>query len=233
MLHPVARWSEGVKLARVKLKRFRVEKPSDAVLKRYLRVYDSKDLHQHPDDLPPISPQGLFGSAEPLVFDLGCGRGEFLVARALDQPEQNFVGFDWHWKSVWDAVNRAHAADLDNILFLRTDFRRALSIVPDRSVREGFLLFPPPGLKHSKRQQDPLPADTIRHIFRVLLPDGPFHFITDHPDFFAVKTDLIAATGLFEQQRTAHQFEGGQTRFQEFWERRNVQSHPYEGRAKP
>jgi tRNA (guanine-N7-)-methyltransferase len=216
-------------MSRLKLKRFRVKKPNDAALARYLRAYSSKDLYWNPDALPPLSSRELFDADAPLVFDLGCGRGEFLVRQAQGQPDLYFVGFDWHRKSIWDAINRAEAAGLDNVKFVRADFRRALAKVPDQSVQDVFLLFPPPILKHSKRKQDPLPDATIRAIHRVLLPAGVFHFVTDRADYFAVKVARLDASGLFARLQTSHEFEGGLTRFQRFWEGFDIESHRYEG----
>lgn len=212
-------------MARVKLKRFRVQEPSAEALARYCRAYDGRDLHFRPGSLEPITSQTLFGVDGPLVFDLGCGRGEFVVGQAQRRPAEYFVGMDWHQKSVWDAVNRAERADLDNLRIVKADFRLALKIVPDESASEVYVLFPPPLLKASKRGRDPLRAPVIPHIHRVLQPSGYFHFVTDDADYFAAKRDLIAGDGLFVLESTSQQIEGGQTRFQRFWEGFDIRSN--------
>ncbi len=217
-------------MARVKLKRFKVQRPSPEVQARYLRQYNGRDLHFRLHELPPITARELFGIAAPLVLDLGCGRGEFLVGQAQQRPDEYFVGFDWHRKSIWDAANRAARAELDNVRFIKTDFRQALALVPDESVSEAFLLFPPPIMRYSKRKQDPLMESTLRGIHRVLQPGGLFHFVTDSAAYFGLKLTMIALTGLFEVQSTSQAFEGGQTRFQRFWEGFDIRSNRAECR---
>lgn len=213
-------------MTRLKLKRFKAEKPPDDVLAAYLRVYRSKDVHFRADELPPISPARLFGSDQPLIVDLGCGRGEFLAAQAADRPDEHFVGFDLHWKSLWDAINRAHAAGLGNVQFIRADFRRALALVPAGCVREAYVLFPPAINKDSRRKQkqDVLTTATLAHIHRVLVDGGSLHFVSDHATYFEDKVALIDGSGLFDKVLQSQGMEGGQTRFQRFWEERGIES---------
>lgn len=205
-------------MPRLKLKRFKTQRPAPDVIRHYVRSYASKDLHHRPDDLPPISPAQLFGVDRALVIDLGCGRGEFITAQAQERPDELFVGFEWHDKSIWDAVNRAHAAGLDNVRFIRADFRRALVKVPDRAVSEAFMLFPPPVTRRNRLKNDPLPEATLREIHRALQEGGTFQLVTDSPDYFQAKRALIGTSGLFTDLELSRAFEGGLTRFQRFWE---------------
>ena len=211
-------------MARLKLQRFRASEPPEHVQARYIRVYKGRDLHYHRHTLPPISAETLFGVSAPLVLDLGCGRGEFLVEQAQAQPERYFAGFEWHIKSVWDAANRAHAAGLDNVCIVRADLRLALAIVPDSAADEVLMLFPPPKLASNERKDDLLSGSILRHIHRVLLPGGLFHFVTDHAAYFAAKRALIEGSGLFALQGESSAFEGGLTRFQRMWEGMDVAS---------
>ncbi|MBP8974375.1 MAG: methyltransferase domain-containing protein [Anaerolineae bacterium] len=211
-------------MARLKLQRFRASEPPDDVQARYIRVYKGRDLHYRPQAVPPISAETLFGVSAPLVLDLGCGRGEFLVAQAGAQPDRYFVGFEWHIKSVWDAAHRAHAANLDNVRIVRADLRLALPIVPDGAADEVLLLFPPPKLAPNERKDDLLSEPLLRQVHRVLLPGGLFHFVTDHAAYFTAKRALIEESGLFAVQGESSAFEGGLTRFQRIWEAMDIAS---------
>lgn len=217
-------------MTRLKLQRFRASEPPAHVQARYIRVYEGRDLHYHPDALPPISAQTLFGVRAPLVLDLGCGRGEFLVAQAQAQPEHHFVGIEWHLKSVWDAANRAHATGLDNVRIIRADLRLALPKVPDGAAGEVLVLFPPPKLAPGERKDDLLSEPMLRHIHRVLLPGGLLHFVTDHAAYFAAKRALIGGNGLFAVLGESSAFEGGLTRFQRIWEAMDMASQRLECR---
>jgi tRNA (guanine-N7-)-methyltransferase len=211
-------------MSRVKLKRFKVKKPPPEALAQYVRDYPGRELHYRPQALPSLAPAALFGDARPLIFDLGCGRGGFTVAQAQAHPDRGVVGFDWHWKSIWDAVNRARAAGVDNVRFARGDFRRVLPLVPAGVAETVYLLFPPPVMKRSKRRQDALVAPLVAEIARVLAAGGWFHFVTDSAPYFEAKRALIAASGLFKSVTVSRGFEGGLTRFQRFWEGFEIES---------
>jgi tRNA (guanine-N7-)-methyltransferase len=217
-------------MGRLKLKRFRVKPPPPEALARYLRIYEPRDLYHRPQTLPPITSLTLFGNDRPLVLDLGCGRGEFVVAQAVQRPDENFAGLDWHLKSVWDAVNRARKAGLDNVRFVKTDFRLALQLVPDESVHEAYMLFPPPVLAHKRRSRDLLAGATLRQIHRLLAADGLFHFVTDQPEYFELKHALIEESGLFAILSASQAIEGGLTWYQQFWERFQIESRRLECR---
>jgi tRNA (guanine-N7-)-methyltransferase len=215
-------------MPRVKLSRFRVHQPEQDALAAYMLAYPGYELHFQPETLTPITADALFGRACPLVIDFGCGRGDFVIGLAQDQPDSCFVGIDFHQKSLWDAVNKASAADVTNLRFLHGDIRRMLKLAPDASVSEAYMLFPPPYLKPSKLYKDPLPEDTLREIARLLEPGAPFHFVTDSAEYFDAKRALIADSGWFEVVATSQGFEGGKTYFQQFWEKRNIESRRLE-----
>src|SRR5690606_36522778 len=97
---------QGLPMPRVKLSRFKVREPAPEALATYLISYPGHTLHFHPETLPPITSPALFGDDRPLVLDLGCGRGRFIIERAQQDPARNYAGIDFHQKSLWDAVNK-------------------------------------------------------------------------------------------------------------------------------
>jgi tRNA (guanine-N7-)-methyltransferase len=218
---------------RLKLKRFKVREPGAESLARYYRKYDPKDLYYRPATVTPITSAALFGNDHPLALDLGCGRGEFVGGQAVDHPDVNFVGIDRHIKSLWDGVNRAESAALANVCFIKADVRLIFNIVPDASVSEITMLFPPTSsIIAAKRKSDPLPEEVLLEIHRVLEPGAPFHFVSDHADYFARKEAMIAESGLFEIVLVQRGFEGGRTRFQRIWEEFEIESRRLECRKR-
>ena len=117
-------------MPRLKLKRFKVKEPTPDALARYFHEYDPKDLYYRPETVPPVA--ALFERDQPLALDLGCGRGEYLIRQAVERPDTNFAGIDLHLKSLKDGVNRAHAAGLDNVKFIKADLRLVFNVVADR-----------------------------------------------------------------------------------------------------
>jgi tRNA (guanine-N7-)-methyltransferase len=220
-------------VTRLKFKRFKVKEPPAPTLARYYHRYDPKDLYYRPATVTPVTSSALFDSAHPLVLDLGCGRGEFVVRQAIDHPDTNFVGIDRHIKSLWYGIKRAEQGDLPNVRFIKADVRLIFNVVPDESVSEITMLFPPTSsITAAKRKSDPLPEDVIRAVYRALKPGAPFHFVSDHADYFAWKHAMIAESGLFDIILEQHGFEGGQTRFQRIWETFEIESRRLECRKR-
>lgn len=211
-------------MSRLKLRRFRVKMPPPDVLAQYCIVYDGKTLYFAPETLPDLSSPALFGNNNPLIVDLGCGRGEWLLKLALEHPDHNIIGIDNHWKSVWDAVNKLHAANCHNAKIVRADLRQVLVKAVAEDATAIFLLFPPPRLEENRVKDDLLNQDRMHDIHRWLMPDALFHFATDHEEYFEQKVAQLTQSGLFELLDLNVGFEGGQTAFQARWERWGITS---------
>ncbi len=177
--------------------------------------YPGIKLHQTPQDLPICSSQNLFGNDRPLVLDLGCGKGEFVLALARD-PDKNFVGIDRHWKSLYVAVNCVQELNLTNVQFVRQDLRQGLVKVLDQSVQEVYLLFPPPPTKQGLIKRDFVSNKLVGEIVRVLVSGGRLIFVSDKKEYFADKKQLISK---FEQlECTEISLNNINTRFSHFWQ---------------
>lgn len=211
-------------MPRLNFNRFKVNEPPAAALERYITHYINRDLYDSPDTLPALSPQVIFEDSAPMVVEFGSGRGDFLIAEAQANPDVNYLGFDLHWKSLWDCVNKVSAIDLKNIHFVRADIRRVLFKIPDACVLEAMMLFPPPIMKQNRIDRDILSRDIFDHIHRILIDGASFHFVTDDPDYFDKKIAMIDGSGWFERKFTSRQIEGGITAFQRRWERYGTES---------
>ena len=205
-------------MPRRKFNRFRVEKPAPELLARYLQVYPTEPLARRPQTCRPLSSPELFGNQQPLVLDLGCGRGEFVVAQAQQQPQINFVGVDIHWKSLYASVNRVAQQALPNVKFVRGDLRWLLNVIPSESIYGIYLLFPAPVMKKRYLNRDVLVEQFCHSLERILEPGGRFHFVTDSRPYFEAKVDLLQRVTHLVLQTQSTDFEGGITRYQKYWE---------------
>ncbi len=211
-------------MSRLKLKKFRVQKPDDHYLTQYVHKYTGSELYHEIDDIPAHSPTYLFDNERPLVIDLGCGRGEFVTEQAQNNPELNFVGMDVHQKSIWWGVHLAIKGNVENIRFILADMRRIIGKFPDGSAQTIYLLFPPPHMQYKRLKKDVLTLELIQEVHRILQPDGEFIFVTDNEVYFERKRQLINQQDLFTEAETSRGFEGGITRFQKFWEKFGIPS---------
>ncbi len=209
---------------RRQLNRFSVEKPDEDTIRRYCRVYSGKDLHWNPEQLPSINSEGIFDNHNPLVLDIGCGRGEFVVTMGNQNPKKNYVGIDFHWKALWDGINKANEKKLGNVRFIRGDVRKITIKIPDDSVNEIYILFPPPVTKRKHQKKDFFVREFLSEIHRCLELGGTFNFATDHEGFFLRKKELIEKTGLFREVSFTKGLEGGITWYQRVWESHNLET---------
>jgi tRNA (guanine-N7-)-methyltransferase len=78
-------------------------------------------LREDPRNFPSLS--DLYGNDNPVEIEIGCGKGKFLIARAMENPEVNFLGIDVVWKWMKYGVERSRKRRLTNIRFIKTDAR--------------------------------------------------------------------------------------------------------------
>ena len=62
-----------------------------------------------------------FSNSNPLVLELGCGRGEYAVALGKKNPERNYIGIDIKGSRMWTGATQALEDRLDNVAFLRAE----------------------------------------------------------------------------------------------------------------
>ncbi len=153
-----------------------------------------------PDWTQPMPLAALFGNAQPIELDLGCGKGRFLLARAAAHPGVNFLGVDRMLGRIRKVDNRARRLDLGNIRLLRMEGYYATTyLLPPASIRTCYIFFPDPWPKkrhHEHRMFNPHFMDALH---RALVPGGVLHFATDHLPYFADVRDLLQADTRFAE----------------------------------
>ena len=119
----------------------------------------------------------FFGNDNPIVIELGCGRGEYTVGLARRYPDKNFIGVDIKGARMWTGATEAIRDGLKNVGFLRTNIEIIDHFFASGEVSEIWLTFPDPQMKkHTKRLTSSLFLQRYRNI---MLPDGIVHLKSD------------------------------------------------------
>ena len=119
----------------------------------------------------------FFKNDNPIVLELGCGRGEYTVALARRFPEKNFIGVDIKGARMWTGATEAKNEGLTNVGFLRTNIEIIDRLFAQSEVSEIWLTFPDPQMKkYTKRLTSSLFLARYRNI---LSPDAIVHLKTD------------------------------------------------------
>ena len=61
----------------------------------------------------------LFKNTNPIVLELGCGKGEYSVGLAENFPDKNFIGIDIKGARMWRGAKTANEKNLPNVAFPR------------------------------------------------------------------------------------------------------------------
>lgn len=119
----------------------------------------------------------VFKNANPIVLELGCGKGEYTVALSQMRTDKNFIGVDIKGARMWKGAKFAHENNLPNVAFLRTRIEFIESCFSEGEVSEIWITFPDPQLKKAKKRlTSPLFLERYR---KFLKEDGVVHLKTD------------------------------------------------------
>ena len=119
----------------------------------------------------------FFGNNNPIVLELGCGRGEYTVALAKMYPDKNFIGVDIKGARLWKGAKYATENALPNVAFLRTRIEFITSLFAENEVSEIWVTFADPQPNKPKKR---LTSHQFLAKYKTFLkPDGIIHLKTD------------------------------------------------------
>lgn len=130
--------------------------------------------------------EDYFGNDNPLVLELGCGKGEYTVELARLYPEVNFVGVDIKGARMWTGATLALNEGLRNVAFLRTNIEIIDRFFAEDEVQEIWLTFSDPQMKNPRKR---LSSTYFMNRYRKFLVDGGLvHLKTDSNFLFTYTT---------------------------------------------
>jgi tRNA (guanine-N7-)-methyltransferase len=137
-----------------------------------------------------------FRNSNPIVLELGCGKGEYTVGMAEKYPEKNFVGIDIKGARMWKGARESLQKNLANAAFLRTRIEFTGSFFSAGEVDEIWLTFPDPQLK-KKREKKRLSGPLFLNLYRQYLKDGGIvHLKTDSRALYDYSLSVVEANSL-------------------------------------
>lgn len=123
--------------------------------------------------------QEVFFNENPLILELGCGKGEYTVGLAKRFPGKNFIGVDIKGARIWKGAKIINEEDITNAAFIRTRIEVISSFFGPDEVDEIWLTFPDPQLK-KRRWKKRLCSSIFLSMYRKFLkPYGIVHLKTD------------------------------------------------------
>ncbi len=136
----------------------------------------------------------IFGNENPLVLEIGCGKGEYSVGLARALPEKNFIGIDIKGARMWKGAKSALEEGLKNVAFLRTYAENLQFIFAPDEVDEIWITFPDPQM--SKARKRLTGSRFLKEYRKFLKPNGKIHLKSDSNFLFTYTSELIKANNL-------------------------------------
>lgn len=163
-----------------------------------------------------------FGNENPVVVELGCGKGEYTVGLAEMFPDRNYIGIDIKGARIYSGAKDALTRKLENVAFVRTKIENSLLLFGKNEISEIWLTFPDPQLKKVKKRLTS--TFFINRYLQFLKPGGVIHLktdsiflyqytlalarlnrfeiLTDIPDIYTLKSPdrIVSITTFYEKQ---------------------------------
>jgi tRNA (guanine-N7-)-methyltransferase len=149
----------------------------------------------------PFDAERVFGRQAPLVVDLGCGNGRFLIGSAVWRPDDDHLGVDELPLVIRYAVRRANQRGLSNIRFGVMDARTLIASLPSKSVAEIHCYHPQPYYRPEEIGKRLLTPRFLADVHDRLPPDGKFLLQTDHPAYWDYLLTTVPLFFEFHEQK--------------------------------
>ncbi|MBQ8055320.1 MAG: tRNA (guanosine(46)-N7)-methyltransferase TrmB [Paludibacteraceae bacterium] len=134
-----------------------------------------------------------FNNSNPIVLELGCGKGEYTVELAKRFPNKNFIGIDIKGARMWTGAKQALEGNLSNVAFLRTSIELLDSFFNENEVDEVWITFPDPQMKKVNKR---LTSTRMMNLYQKFIKEGGIiHLKTDSNFMFTYTRLMVEKNG--------------------------------------
>lgn len=160
-------------MAKNKLKRF-------ADLEEMQRVFQPASAYSD-RDYPLKGKWGaeVFGNNNPIVLELGCGKGEYTVGLSRMFPNQNFIGIDRKGARIWRGAKTVNEEQVMNAAFMRAQIQHLGSIFESQEISSIWITFPDPQPQKTREKSRMTAPRFLEMYRRLLVPGGRVQLKTD------------------------------------------------------
>ncbi len=137
----------------------------------------------------------FFNNKNPIVLELGCGKGEYCISLAEKYPEKNFIGVDIKGSRMYKGASEAFEKKMKNVGFLRIMIENIERCFAQEEIDEIWITFPDPQLKR-KRESKRLTHPDFLNRYRTILSKGSLlHLKTDSYFLYGYTLGILAGDG--------------------------------------
>lgn len=136
--------------------------------------------------------QDYFQREQPLVLEVGCGKGEYTIGMAQLFSDKNFIGIDIKGNRLWKGSTLALEAGLMNVAFLRIYLEQLDQHFGEQEVDEIWVTFPDPRPRKRDIKRRLTSPRFLEMYQRILKPGGKLHLKTDSDSLFEYSLETLA-----------------------------------------
>ncbi len=137
----------------------------------------------------------FFKNNNPIVLELGCGKGEYSVALAQKYPNKNFIGIDIKGARFWRGAKTALEENLTNVAFIRTQIELVDLVFAENEISEIWITFPDPQIKYKRTKHRMTNSEFLKRYKKILQPEGTVNLKTDSEFMHGYTLGLLHGEG--------------------------------------
>lgn len=138
----------------------------------------------------------FFKNDNPIVLELGCGKGEYTVNLAKKYPNKNFIGIDIKGARLWRGCKTSNEDKMNNVAFIRTRIQLIENFFDNNEVSEIWITFPDPQLKKPNKR---LTCERfLSHYKNIAKPNTIIHLKTDSYELYDYTLNEVIPQGNYK-----------------------------------
>ncbi|WP_282016781.1 tRNA (guanosine(46)-N7)-methyltransferase TrmB [Salegentibacter mishustinae] len=137
----------------------------------------------------------FFKNDNPIVLELGCGKGEYTIGLSKQDSAKNFIGIDIKGARFWRGAKTAIEEDLENVAFLRTQIELIDRVFAENEVDEIWITFPDPQIKYKRTKHRLTNTEFLQKYKHILKAEGLVNLKTDSEFMHGYTLGLLHGEG--------------------------------------
>ena len=137
----------------------------------------------------------FFNNNNPIVLELGCGKGEYTIALATKNPDKNFIGIDIKGARFWRGAKTAIENQMKNVAFIRTQIELIDYLFSENEISEIWITFPDPQIKYKRTKHRLTNSSFLKKYHQILDAEGTINLKTDSEFMHGYTLGLLHGEG--------------------------------------
>ena len=139
--------------------------------------------------------KNYFQNDNPIILELGCGKGEYTVGLAAMMKDKNFIGVDIKGARMWRGAKTAIENKLSNVAFLRTQINLLCGFFEEEEISEIWITFPDPHPRKSRERKRLTSTRFLEIYSKMMISGGIIHLKTDNKELYEYSLEVVKEKG--------------------------------------